>query len=188
MSLVMVIATENFIVMSGDYRRTYISDESVVFDDTPKVFSISNHVLIGLTGDIGPSKQILQLVKGTLDEDTSVEGAARFIKKHLKQIVTKDTQQTIHIAGKARNGEPAIIVMTHRNSFKLDRTDIPKNHIKWSATFSFEDPIPLIEKGIAELESITTYSVASLVKKVNEYIGERDPRVSRKCDVLGVSF
>ena len=102
MSLVMTFAMQDFVVMSGDYRRTRVVDESEYYDDTPKVFQINQQVLCGFTGDV----DVTTLLRKELEDvnpKATIEAVARKVRKTVSRL--QDAYQVITIARKVGHGE-----------------------------------------------------------------------------------
>jgi hypothetical protein len=185
MSLVMAFATENFAIMSGDFRRTHIEDDKIHFDDCQKVFKINSRVLGGFTGDCDVSINLLQALKSIKDHST-VEAVARFIKKELNSIDRADLQQTVILTGISDSGKIVIFNISHHNQFKVKKIKPNSGEIKWEYAFPFVDPGPFIESLYQELEDCIPENIASLAEKVNEKASEMDIRVSKQCRIFSI--
>jgi hypothetical protein len=185
MSLVMAFATEDFAVISGDHRRTNISDDNIFYDDTPKVFKINSSVFCGFTGDCDVSMYLRDELKA-IGKHATVEAVARFIKKKLKEIPRKGMHQTIILTGVSDSGKIAILKLTHRDNFKVEKI-IPKpGEIKWIYAFPFTDPKEYIEEYFNEIDECNYKTIADLAIKVNAKASETDIRVSPGCKVLSI--
>jgi hypothetical protein len=185
MSLVMAFATENFAVISGDFRRTNIDDDNIYYDDMPKVFRINSCVLGGFTGDCDVSGYLIQKLK-KISGTATVEAAARFIKKELKSIEREDMHQTVILTGLSDSGKIVILKMTHREGFKIGKTIVSPGEIKWQYTVSYVDPGEYIESMFSEIDDCTAENIAAMAKTINEKVSETDIRVSKQSKILSI--
>jgi hypothetical protein len=185
MSLVMAFATENFAVLSGDFRRTNIDDDNIHYDDTQKVFKINSKVLGGFTGDCDVSFYLQHALRNISDNAT-VEAVARFVKKELITIKRENLQQTVILTGISDSGKIIIMQISHHENFKIIKIKVPQNEIKWQYSISYVDPGPYIESLFEEIEDCTPANIAALAKVVNEKVGETDIRVSKPCRILSL--
>jgi hypothetical protein len=181
-SLVMAFATEDFAVMSGDFRRTHIKSDEIYFDDTPKIFKLNSNVLGGFSGDLNVTHDLLQELKG-LSEKATVEAAARFIKRRLKG----DIQQSVILTGISDSGKITIVEVSHLNNFKPVKVQINSGEIKWHYCFPYVDPEPFIEEIFGQLTDCNRESIAALAHEVNVKCSESDVRVSEKCSILSIA-
>jgi len=184
MSLVITFATNDFAVIAGDLRRTHIEDDNVHFDDTPKAYKVNSQVLAGFTGDCDVSKYLINELK-SLGDRATIEAAARKIKQLLKKFPREDIYQTIILNGVSDSGKMALIKLTHRSKFRIERISIPTGEIKWLYAYSYEDPNPFIMEKYETIEDCNIESIINLAKTVIEKVSETDIRVSKQCDVLG---
>ncbi|MBO1005773.1 hypothetical protein [Pseudogracilibacillus auburnensis] len=180
MSLVMAFATEDFAVLSGDLRRTYINDDNEFYDDTPKSFIINSRVLGGLSGDCDISMFLLDKLK-QVGEKANIESVARLIRKELRSLKLPDIQQTVILSGLSDNGKVGIIELKHQNKFKIEKIKVPSGEIKWLYAFPYVDPGEIINDYFQSLDEVTIESISELAKLVNEKVSEYDIRVSTEC-------
>lgn len=185
MSLVMAFATEQFAVLSGDLRRTYVGNDDVYFDDTPKAFSINSNVLGGFTGDCDVTKYLIQELKN-IGNKATVEAVARFIKKELKGIPRKDMYQSVILTGISDSGKMVILKITHRDGFKVEKINVNPGEIKWLYAFPYVDPAEYIEDYYGELTDCNYKIISELAGKVNKKASETDIRVSPGCKILSI--
>lgn len=185
MSLVMAFATDNFAVMSGDFRMTSIEDDNIYFDNMPKVFQINSRVLCGFTGDCDVSRYLIKTLQKINDHST-VEAVTRFIKKELTSIDREDLQQTVILTGISDSGKIVILKISHHEGFKIEKIKVPPGEIKWQYTVSYVDPEPYIESLFGEIEDCTPENIAAMAKAVNEKVNETDIRVSKQCKILSL--
>lgn len=182
MSLVITYATNDYVVMSGDYRRVKVADENIYFDDSPKIFIVNEKVLCGMTGDIDVQKYLRANLK--VNPKETVQSVAKKIKKAIKTIKHPDIYFGTHVTGISDTGKYEIITLSHRDNFKLNRTIVPKDGIRWIISFANEDPEEMIQKEFDSLEDYKSDSMIKLATKINAMIGEADMAVSPECDVL----
>ncbi|MDF2788589.1 MAG: hypothetical protein K0S80_1687 [Neobacillus sp.] len=181
----MAFATENFAVISGDFRRTHIDDENIYYDDTLKVFSINPGVLGGFTGDCDVSKYLIHELKSISDKAT-VEAVSRFIKKKLKCITRKDMHQTVILTGASDSGKMAILKITHRDGFKVGKIIVKPNEIKWLYAFPSVDPGEYIDEYYDQITDCNYKTISELAEKVNKKASETDNCVSSGCKIISI--
>ncbi|CAM5433979.1 hypothetical protein SAFG77S_08051 [Streptomyces afghaniensis] len=181
MSLVMTFAMQDFVVMTGDYRRTRVVDEGEYYDDTPKVIQLSPKVLCGFTGDLDITKSLRKELEG-LNPKATIEAVARKVRK----VATgyKDAYQTVTIAGKSDSGKMAIIQVSHHNNFRIEKIPVDKGRIEWRFSFGNIDPTEYANEHLSKLTECTPVTIAQLAKGVSEKVSEVDSLVSERCDVL----
>ncbi|AST93255.1 hypothetical protein BC6307_19330 [Sutcliffiella cohnii] len=184
MSLTIAIATAEFAVMSGDYRRVNVGNESEFYDDTPKAFHITDHVLIGITGDLRMSIELRTSLN--VNKNAKINAVVRVLEKALATAPT-DAYCSIILAGKDNKGRMKFAQLSHETNFKARFQTIKPGEIKWLYAYSFVEPGELIEREYEELNEVTCASVSALARKVNEEVAETDARVSRKCDVIYIT-
>lgn len=183
MSLVMAFATEDFTVMSGDIRRVYVEDDSIYFDDCPKVFSINSRVLGGFTGDYDVTIHLRNAIT-KVNDNATVEAVARFIKKELVKMDKSDIQQTVILAGISDSGKIVIFNISWHNDFKIIKTKPKPGEIKWEYAFPFVDPGEYIQSKFGELNDCNPDNIAAMAKAVNENVSDTDNYVSKQCNIL----
>jgi hypothetical protein len=182
MSLVMTFATEDFAVISGDFRRTHIKSDDIYFDDTPKVFKLNSNVLGGFSGDCDVTHYLLQELKELSDKAT-VEATARFIRRRLKG----DIQQSVILTGLSDSGKITIMEVSHHHNFKPVKVRINPGEIKWHYAFPYVDPGEYIEEQFGQLTECNRETIAALANQVNVKCSESDVRVSENCSVLSIA-
>jgi len=185
MSLVMAFATEDFAVISGDFRRTHIADDNIFYDDTPKAFTVNSRVLVGFTGDCDISNHLIQRLKA-LGENSTVEAVARFIRKILKSIQRLDIHQTVILTGISDSGKIVILQMSHRDKFKVQKVIVKPGEIKWLYAYSYVDPEGDIQSLYGQLTDCDSETIRDLTKKVNANVSLKDPRVSSECETMTI--
>ena len=183
MSLVMSIFTEDFIVMSGDQRRIHVEDESIFFDDTPKVFKINERVLVGLAGDVSASSWLSKVMK--VKPRSSLDYVAKHIAKKYRELKDKqpDVYASAQIAGVGDNGKVKFAYLSHEDNFKVRYVIPPPGEIKWQYSFHKVNPGELIGKLYKDVEEVSPESIGNLLSKVNTEIGKSDVGVSEMCDI-----
>lgn len=186
MSLVMVFATQEFVVLSGDLRMTSVKDDSIYYDVYPKAFQINQNVLAGFTGDVKVTNELREELK-----DVEKTNRLEEVTEHVEKLLSEkwpDAYQTVHLAGISNDGNCKIAILTHRNKFKTEYVTVGPNEIKWQVALAYVDPRPLIDTHYNELmesdDDINAESIAKLAKKVNEEVSENDVRVSKDCVVV----
>lgn len=188
MSLVMVFATQEFVVLSGDLRMTSVKDDSVYYDVYPKAFQINQNVLAGFTGDVKVTNDLRGELKD-IEKTDQLEAVTEHVAKLLSE-KWPDAYQTVHLAGISNDGNCKIAKIEHRNEFKPEYVTIGSKEIKWEVALAYIDPIPLIDKHYYELlesdDEINAESIAKLAKKVNEEVSESDVRVSKDCVIVAL--
>lgn len=182
MSLVMTFATNDYVVMSGDYRRVMVDNRNIYFDDCPKVFPVNKKVLYGFTGDSDVHDYVRVHLK--VKDNETVQAVVRKARKLIRAIRTPDIYYSMQFAGISDSGKHEIINISHRDNFKSERTTIPKDGIKWIYAFANEDPEELIQKEFESLSNHSSDSLINMAAKVNKAVGEKDNDVSEECTVL----
>lgn len=181
MSLVITYATNDYVVMSGDYRCVNVHDENIYFDDSPKAFRVNEKVLCGMTGDVNVKDYLRDTL--TVNPKETVQSVAKKIRKAIKTKGFPNIYFGAHIAGISDSGKYEIIILSHRDNFKLNRTIIPKGGIQWMISHAAEDPEEMIQKEINSLEDYSSDSIVKLAAKINATIGAIDKAVSPECDI-----
>jgi len=184
MSLVMTFAMQDFVVMSGDYRRTRVVDEGEYYDDTPKVFQISPQVLCGFTGDVDVTTLLRKELEG-INPKATIEAVARKVRKAVSGL--QDAYQVITIAGKSDAGKMAIIQVSHRNDFRIEKVRLEKGQLEWRFCIAYEDPTEFVRERVMQLTEFNAESISQLAKEASEKISESDALVSKECDVLSIT-
>jgi hypothetical protein len=182
----MAFATEDFAVISGDFRRTHIKSDAIYFDDTPKVFKLNSNVLAGFSGDCDVTRDLLQELKG-LSENATVEASARFIRGKLKNHAKKDIYLSVILTGLSDSGKMTIVEVSHQHNFKPVKVPIPPGEIKWHYAFPYVDPAEYIEEKFGELTECNPETIAALAHGVNVNCSGLDVRVSEKCSVFSIA-
>ncbi|MBP1913240.1 hypothetical protein J2Z23_000172 [Lederbergia galactosidilyticus] len=183
MSMVTAYITEHFIVMTGDYRRVHIEDNSEYFDDARKLFQINDSVLIGYTGDYAISLKLQAYLDKKDLKTASPAEIARICRRWLNRRAKTDTQQRILIGGLDAKGKPAIIELTHDNDYEPTVINVEAGRIDWRLIYANVDPTPFIEEELGKLEETSPDSIAELARKVNERVAGEDSFISPACDV-----
>lgn len=188
MSLVMVFATQDFVVVSGDLRMTHVEDDSIYYDVYPKAFQINQNVLAGFTGDVKVTNELREELKD-IEKTNRLEAVTEHVAKLLSE-KWPDAYQTVHLAGISNDGNCKIAILTHRNKFKPEYVTVGPNEIKWQVALAYVDPRPLIDKNYYELlesdHEVNAESITKLAKIINEEVSESDVRVSRDCVVVSL--
>lgn len=187
MSLVMAFATEDFAVISGDLRRTKVSNEEIYYDDTHKVFRLNERILVGFTGDCS----VMDYIKGELtglSDKSNVEAALRLIRSRMRNVIAKnkDAQLTALLSGIGDSGKMTLMEISHLNEFKPQRIDVPPGRIEWRFSIGNENPEYLAQERFSEIGVVNAESVANIAREINEKISAIDTLVSRQCDVLAL--
>lgn len=185
MSLVMTFAMQDFVVMSGDNRRTWVVDEGEYYDDTPKVFQISPQVLCGFTGDVDVTTLLRKELEG-VNPKATIEAVARKIRKAVSGI--QDGYQTVSIAGRSDTGKMSIIQLTHRNNFRIEKVRLEKGQLEWRFCIAYENPTEFVRERVLQLTEFNAESISQLAREASEKISETDALVSKKCDVLSIEL
>lgn len=187
MSLIMAFVTEDFAVMSGDLRRTKVSNEDIFYDDTRKVFQLNERILSGFSGDC----DVMEYVKeelASLSDKSTVEAAVRLIRSRMRKVIAKreDAQLTVLLAGIGDTGKMTLMEISHFSGFKPQKIDVQPGEIKWRFSIGNESPEELVKDRFSKLEAVNAESVANMARDINEEISEKDALVSRQCDVLAL--
>ncbi|AXY05504.1 hypothetical protein CUC43_00480 [Bacillus thuringiensis LM1212] len=183
MTLLTAIVKGNQCVLSGDYRRTSVIDETEYYDDVEKVVRANKNILIGFSGDVFFSRIIGPKIFSLIKENFTVDDVAIEISKLLKDNAAPTTQQTIFIVGKGSDGEAAIIEVSHHNAFEFIKY---KGEIHWRYSMSKVDPGELIRSNVYELDE-NIESLISFAKEVNHEVSQTDNWVSSKCKVVSLT-
>lgn len=187
MSLIMAFVTEDFAVISGDLRRSKVSNVEIFYDDTRKVFQLNKRILAGFSGDCNVMEYVKEELT-SLSNNATVEAAVRLIRSRIRKVVAKreDAQLTVLLAGIGDSGKMTLMEISHFNGFKPQKIDVQPGEIKWHFSYGYIYPEDLVKKRFSELEVVSAESVANMTREVNEEISEKDTLVSRGCDVLGL--
>jgi hypothetical protein len=186
MSFVAAFATNEFVIMGGDIRRTYVSDTSVYYDDTPKAFGLNRNVLIGLTGDLDFTRLIFPKISEKITNKTTLEAVTRIVRKIIREHKTSDTYCLLTLAGRKDNGKMGIVELKHENNFKPTKIDVPKDEIRWNFIIANYQPSEWFNEEFAKLEEYTPDSIANLCERLIKHVADQDNFVSPKCEVLDV--
>lgn len=184
MSMVNAYITDNFIVMTGDYRRVLVADTDVYYDDAPKVSRVNERVILGLTGDYNVSIDLRKLLGGSNIDDMSAVEVAELCRQWLVDNPKEDTQQSVTVAGLDSEGSPVIITVSHSDGYTPQLRTVEPERIEWSLSYANESPEPYITEELGEIDILTPDTCAELAKNVNEKVAEKDSYVSPECDVL----
>lgn len=183
MSMVNAFITEHFIVMSGDYRRVHVKDNDIYFDDAPKVFRISDRVVVGFTGDYEITLKLRDYIGKRNMSEANPREVARLCRRWLKRWAVEDTQQSILIAGLDDKKAPAIIELTHLSDYEPKYIAVESGRIEWRLVYANENPESFIDEELSKLDVLNEETCAELAKKVNERVAAADSFVSAACDV-----
>ncbi|KPB03076.1 hypothetical protein [Bacillus sp. CHD6a] len=179
MSFTLIVATHEYAVMSGDYRRTHIEDDKIFYDDTPKVFHLTKNVMAGFTGDVSKMMELRSKVK--LNPQSKITSVVKTFEKELKG---DGAYFTILLVGKDDKGRMKIAEITHRNHFKAKYITVKSGEIKWRFSYAYVNPGDLLTDYYEELPGVSEVNLANLASRVTEEVGKKDIRVSEKFDVL----
>jgi len=188
MSLVMGFITPYCVVMSGDYRRTRIDNESEHHDDAPKLFHVNEKVLIGVTGDYNFSRAFLYYLNSQKLDKATANAVARISRKWLREHSSEDTQQRVIIGGIADNSKPILIILSSDDYYKYDKRTVKPGRMAWALTYANVDAEPYINEELERAEEVNTQILAELARKVNERVANEDSFVSAKCYVAYIDI
>jgi ATP-dependent protease HslVU (ClpYQ) peptidase subunit len=118
MTLLIGIIRDNQCVLSGDYRATSVENENIFHDNVQKIYKANDNLLIGFSGDVSFSIKHGAKINSFINSGTTTDAAARKTRQWLKKNSDINTHQTVILVGKADNGKPSILVISHFNDYK----------------------------------------------------------------------
>ena len=183
MTLIISVAYKDFVLVLGDRRQTHIENEDIYFDDMNKIFQVNDKVLLGYAGDVWVIDYLKSVLTVTSKE--TVQSVARKIRKIIRSI-KKDMYFTVHIAGVSDSGKNELILITHRDGFKLNRIVVPNDEIRWLVSGPNIDAESMFAERYENLNEVNIDTIRSLAIQINQEVAEKDKTVSATCDVLHI--
>lgn len=189
MTVVVSLATDNFVVFAADRRRVCVDNENEFYDDMRKHCRVNNQVIIGFSGDYDTTLKCIQYLKEQTLENATVQAVStkirRFLKDELKK--NKEMQQTVIVGGIGDGNKITLIQMNHRNNFQIDKVVPGKDHFNWRLAYANVSPEPIIEKELTKInaakEILTVEKAIDIAAKCITYVGKQDNYISESYDV-----
>lgn len=186
MTLLIGIIRDNQCVISGDYRRTNIHNTEEFYDNIIKVDKLNRNILVGYAGDLHLLPMLARFLTDKVKENTTLDGAARSIKSWAKKYTKQSDHLTTLLVGRADDGKPAIISISHRERYRINkRTYKNGENINWE--FVYANVCPDIESKLGTLRE-TVEDVENLCRILNFEVSKVDTWVSEKCEVVSTEL
>lgn len=182
MTLTAMFATQDWALGVSDMRRTNLKTGQQI-DDTPKVLKV-NDLLAGWSGHWVYGKLAMDLLQKHLRPGDTVERAAAlgqgFIQELLKEQTPEEVDLTLHFCGRDNSGKMVLLDTSVHEGYKIMRTDIPPEAIRWRCSFAEYDPAHWLGKQFRGVKSFELPWVKRIAIKLVKHVADNDIYVSRE--------
>ena len=187
MTAIIAVATDEFVVLAGDKRATYLNRKGYR-DDESKLYRINQEVVMGTSGHIHVTAECIEFLQSQHLEKATVQGVAlkvrQFFRRKLKE--EENISKIVILAGIGDGNKITVINMHHEDDFKFGYfipTDDEYHTVISVPQYDFHDYLDKAIDEVDQEEDININNVSEVLTKTIKHVSEHDSSVSAESDI-----